>query len=111
MSITFPNIVFSASIIITSVIILSHILGYVILSVTVRIFNTILLTLYFTSGCITGYVWYSTARFQRDVSNLDVSLLLLIQTVLSFVNFLLYGGDVLSSIKIAIEAPRIRMYT
>ncbi|KAJ8945731.1 hypothetical protein NQ314_009094 [Rhamnusium bicolor] len=102
-SMMFPNTVFSSFIIITSVIILSCMLGCAMPDVLIRIFNILGMILYFASATVTLY-----EGFAKEINEeLDKELafqrkLLLATSVISYFNSALYAVDVYFSIKKAI---------
>lgn len=102
-SIIFPSVVFANSLIVNSVVIFSAVLGYCFFDIILRIFNTILLTLFFVCGCLTARILYETdANFANAAP-----IMLIIQTVLAFTNCLLYIADIVINIKKLLKEPTI----
>lgn len=102
-SMMFPNIVFSSFIIITSVILLSCLLGCAMPDVLTRIFNILGMILYFSAATVILY----EALTKEIKGKLDEALmfqrkLLYVTSVFSYFNFVLYAVDVYLSIKRAI---------
>lgn len=102
-SLMFPNVVFSAFIIITSVIMMSYVLGHNMPPVLIRIFNAIGMILYFVATCVTGQAWWSKARQVTNDEEMFYANMLLAQVVVSTVNVLIYGYDMFSSVRRAVK--------
>lgn len=100
-SLMFPNAVFSAFIIITSVIMMSYVLGHNMPPVLVRIFNAIGMVLYFVATCVTGQMWLQNARYLTD--KVFYANILLAQSVVSSVNVVVYGYDMFASVRRAVK--------
>lgn len=102
-SLMFPNVVFSSFIIITSVIVMSYVLGHAMSPVLVRIFNAIGMILYLVATCIAGQAWY-----QLDDNQLDRNgNMLVAQIILSFLNTILYGYDMFCSVRQEIKKAEV----
>lgn len=105
----FPNIVFSAFIIITSVITLSYVLGHIMPDILSRIFHALGAILYFVSACITGHFWLVVGIHiaEEGGKKLVYANMLLAQVILSFLNSFLYAADVYMSVKTALRSVEI----
>lgn len=99
-SICFPNVVFASFIIITSVIILSYVLGYKMPDTLIRIFNSLAVILYFIAATITIHVWW-LKNHQKQYNLMEK--FLLIQSILSYINSVVYGLDLFYSIRKTIK--------
>lgn len=97
-SLLFPNVVFSTSIIITSVIALGYALGQVMPEVLIRIFNTLAVILFLSSACLTGKIWYDVSGSASGKCVLRTKLLLT-QVFMSILNVVLYSVDLGLSMK------------
>lgn len=93
----FPNIVFSSYIIISSVIALGYILGNIMPSILIRIFNIVGMTLYFVSACVTTQGWY---MFKGE--EVIAARMLLSESILCFLNAAIYAFAIYCSIKKAL---------
>ena len=102
-SMMFPNVVFGAFIIISSVIALSYALGQPMPEILVRVYNAIGMILYFVSASITGHAWFGQLRFDEEVKYSFQGRMLLAQVFTTFLNAILYGADLTISVKTALE--------
>lgn len=103
LSMIFPNVVYGAFIIITTVTVLSFILGHLIPPIIVRIFLLIGVVLYFIAGCVTLHDWYQHARNTEDESDVSDARMLLADSFLNMLNAVLYGCDLALSIKMSLN--------
>lgn len=102
-SMMFPNVVFGAFIIISSVIALSYALGQAMPEILVRVYNAIGMILYFVSACITGHAWFGLVSLLEEDEYVFPGNMLLAQVFTTFVNAILYGADLAMSVKTALE--------
>ncbi|XP_018580354.1 uncharacterized protein LOC108918001 [Anoplophora glabripennis] len=102
-SMMYPNIVFSSFIIITSVILLSCLLGCAMPDVLTRIFNILGMILYFSASTVILYEAL-TKKINEELNEELVfqRKLLFVTSVFSYFNSVLYAVDVYFSIKRAI---------
>lgn len=98
-ALTFPYVVFGSFFIITSIVILSYMLGYAMPDVLVRIFNSLATILYFISGTVNLYIWL--AKRNSAVNGDSMKFLLAVSMVHYFVAFI-YGIDAFISYRKAI---------
>ncbi|KAJ8922939.1 hypothetical protein NQ315_001484 [Exocentrus adspersus] len=100
----YPNIVYSSFIIITSVILLSCLLGCAMPDVLIRIFNILGMVLYFAAATVTLYE--SLARKTSHGAGDEVVVqrqMLFATSVMSYFNTVLYAVDVYFSIRRAVS--------
>lgn len=98
----FPNVVFSISIVVTAVIIISYLLGENMPDVLIRVFIAIIIILYFISATVTITIWCN-----KNVHEAHLQLAkncLLSQAILSYGIALLYGVDMFFNIKRSVES-------
>ena len=103
-SIVFPNIIFGAFIIISSVIAMSYALGQLMPELLIRIFNALGMILYFVSACVTTVGCYELSKVDLNEEKGEQWKLLFAQVGLSFANSLLYGVDMFLSFRKTLRA-------
>ncbi|XP_023023280.1 uncharacterized protein [Leptinotarsa decemlineata] len=101
-SLIYPNIVFGSLGIISSVIILSHMLGCTMKDVHIRIFNILGIGLFFSSATLLLYEGISRSSISVEKRVVRERTFILITCLLSYINSMMYALDVYFSIKKAV---------